>query len=544
LHFEDVRGVSILVVAVFTLGLGNPYILIAIPTPVPITITSINPSSATPLSLITITGTGFDPALEVSVVFFTSTQRQKIKAVQVDTTSVQVSAPLLLPGKLNVQVVENPASGPAVRSNVLKKALVVGGLSVSTAPEGEVTLSFLEGQLSQLQQLQTAIAGTPFDTSDVEATIANQIANLEPFIARIDDVMSRKMTRFALGTIHGTPVYTNLASLKRSDRLILAILNAQATGSQLLPLSSSSAAGFPSGDQSMAQRAADYVRVFTSDSSETDRSIAAQAYFSIDSISIASLQNTINVMTGAILAFAAADVVLAGAPILATAIFAGEIIGEISAVDQVGTSLMAVFGLPGSEQALCEQIYTLSGDEIEEKVISFLAGRVWSAPQAIIDLVSAAKDLVVEPEKKCPTPTPTPTPAPMPTPNFVGTFTGTYQYVPGFGSGPAVPFTITIFGTSSSLSDDWQAGPYPNGYSGGGEGSGTPTGSDVILLDEDGETELNLTLSVDNNTLTGVEENPCPPGCTPAISMAGGPGTPCYPCGLPQADIESTRTNN
>ena len=98
----------------------------------------------------------------------------------------------------------------------------------------------------------------------------------------------------------------------------------------------------------------------------------------------------------------------------------------------------------------------------------------------------------------------------MPTPNFVGTFTGTYQYVPGFGSGPAVPFTITIFGTSSSLSDDWQAGPYPNGYSGGGEGSGTPTGSDVILLDEDGETELNLTLSVDNNTLTGVEENPCP----------------------------------
>jgi len=155
-----------------------------------------------------------------------------------------------------------------------------------------------------------------------------------------------------------------LKSLRRSDRLILAILNAQAMGNQnQSPLSVSSAASFPPAGDSLAQRAADYQRVFTSDSSEIERSIAAQAYFSIDNISVGSLQNAINITTGAVLAFAAADIFLAGAPALLTVIAAGEVIGEISSVGQVTTSVMALFGLPESKQALCEQIATLGGDE-------------------------------------------------------------------------------------------------------------------------------------------------------------------------------------
>jgi hypothetical protein len=406
--------VSILLASVFTLGLGSRAILARLSTPVPITISSISPSSVVPLTLITITGTGFNPTLETSVVFSTGTQRQKIRAVQVDSTSVQVSAPILLPGKLNVQVVENPTSGLAVRSNVLKKALTVGSLPVSTASPGEVTLSFLEGQLSQLQQLQTAIAGGPIDTAAVDTKIVNQIAGLEAFISNITDVMSHKQSGFILGQFHGTRVYGSLKSLRRSDRLILAILNAQAMGNQS-PLSVSSAASFPTAGDSLAQRAADYQRVFTSDSSEIERSIAAQEYFSIDNISVGSLQNAINITTGAVLAFAAADIFLAGAPALLTVIAAGEVIGEISSVGQVATSVMALFGVPESKQALCEQIVTLGGDEAASVIINVLVGRVWKSAESVVGLVSAVKDLLVEPEKNCPTATPTETPTQTPT---------------------------------------------------------------------------------------------------------------------------------
>jgi hypothetical protein len=175
-----------------------------------ITINSLNKSSATPCEFLTITGSGFDTTAALSVRFFDNNGfKLDIPVLVVESTSIVVAVPpyinpstgTFVAGTVNVQVIQN-SGGSIVTSNTMQN-FQLQDLPTPVALPGAVTLDLLNSIIDYDLQLQGSIKGTLLDIPELNAAIANNIADLQALVAQIQAVTQNPSTTFTLGSING-----------------------------------------------------------------------------------------------------------------------------------------------------------------------------------------------------------------------------------------------------------------------------------------------------------------------------------------------------
>jgi hypothetical protein len=506
-----------------------------------ISISSLSTEKTTPLSIITVVGAGFDPNSAVTVAF---TARSKPKfqnlslpksftlempVVSVTTTDVVVVAPFLT-GQFLVQVVQR-SDAMTVKSNSLKLTLKAAKHPSGTL--GQSTLSGLAQALQGLEALQSNIVGTDLNDPTTNQALGGTIQIINTFKGQVEQAASGG--NVPIGSVGGKPFVLDKAGVKILDQLVDATNTAlNSVPSSVDPTNFAGQTGVGPSPQQISPQAA--------------------------------------IWLGAILTYQASSALINGsktstALILGTAGLIEIYDAAVLAVDTLGGYLDLIIAGNGFTGSLCTQLQSGAVNVLNSvnSSISQLqktnAVLIPGLNDALIQESSIANELVAQLKTNCPTPTPTPTTTPSPTPTatptptttptptmtptatptpgFVGTFTGTATGVPPISGPFVVPFTITIFGGPSSFSDTWQWGPFPNGFVGGSSGSGSPTGSAIVLTD--GGVELVLTLS--GNTLTGyLADDPANCGGLPICPMHDAQGN-CCTGGIPQAQLDATRTN-
>lgn len=557
-----------------------------------ISIKSISPKKALALTVITITGTSFDPSQSVSVMFSQGKKSATIQASSVTSTEVQVSIPPVFTGKTKVQVIEGMGS-QAIKSNRLS-GLSIRALPKSKAAPGSMTLSFLQGEIGQLQTTESNISGTEFDTPAMESALAGQENSINALIGNIQAIMNGTDKDFGLGTLDSTNIDATSQALKTADQYLLAFLNAQAQAlSEQAQVTTSRDLDSVALSQAAATSAA-YASAFTTDSTPEAREAAVREYFSQPLLTGPQLQSAIHFAEGAVLAFAVADVVIAGAPVIATVIAAANIIDQVALVGAVINDSAALLGVSGTEAQVCESAVQSYTDAATNALFKIIAPH-WKTAGSILTIIDTSQSLLGNSETLCPTPTPTATPTPTdtptstdtptptatptptdtptptptltptptptptdtptqtptptltptptPTPSFAGTFTGTYTGLPPYDGPVTVPFTIDIADDgSSSFSGFFSIGPFPTtGDVVTEAGSGTQSGSELTLFDGDG-TELDLMLN--ENSLTGIYEvsiQYCEAEFPDEPLCSENPNVDCCTGGIPQAQVNASR---
>jgi len=192
-------------------------------------ILSVSPSSAAPLSQITISGGGFDTSSLVWVTFSNSNGFSlSVPPLPMTQTSITVPAPLVVDpttgapvaGPLTVQVSQLSGSN-VVTSNSVQ--LTVTQLPPpSPLPAGSITLGFLQGEITALQDFRQSILGTPQDTAQFETAYTGQVNAINEFIAQVQSIMNGASSA-SLGSINGTPINATAADLLNSDSVLLGL---------------------------------------------------------------------------------------------------------------------------------------------------------------------------------------------------------------------------------------------------------------------------------------------------------------------------------
>jgi hypothetical protein len=180
------------------------------------------------MNQLTIAGAGFDPAATLKVSFFDNNGfKLDIPILEATSTSITVAVPPYISpstgmfglGTVNVQIIQN-SGGSIVTSNTIQN-FQLQDLPTPVAPPGAVTLNTLNGIINYNLQLQGDIKGTILDTSELNAALANNIANLQALVTQIQAVMQNPSTTFTLGSINGNNVVIGTQALLETDRLII-----------------------------------------------------------------------------------------------------------------------------------------------------------------------------------------------------------------------------------------------------------------------------------------------------------------------------------
>jgi hypothetical protein len=205
-------------------------------------ITSLSTNSAAPVSILAIAGSGFDPTATLSVSFFDNKGfRLDIPVLVAGPTSVEVAVPPYInpatgtfgPGTVNVQLIQN-LGGSIVTSNSIQN-FQLQDLPTSVAPPGAVTLNLLNGIINYYVTLQAAIRGTLLDVPELNAAIANNLANLQSLGTQVQAVMQSPSTSFTLGSINGNNLVIGTQALSATDKLIIGMF--QSLSSTSVPTS-------------------------------------------------------------------------------------------------------------------------------------------------------------------------------------------------------------------------------------------------------------------------------------------------------------------
>lgn len=253
-------------------------------TPVP-EITSLSPPAANPLQLLIITGAGFtsDAMVNFSFANGQSTSRSmSVAPVSVSPTSISVSVPPLysssgspVTGTEGVSVQQ--ASGTSNTINVVIAALQ----SAPASTPGTLTLGFLEGIAAYIGTAQKSIAGTSYNTAQIQEDLAGQLASTNQIIDLLGPVVSGYSASASIGTYNGSPATITAADLSIIDRTLLGSISAIAS----LPASAAPASG-PSFRAAASaevpdiqQAAANLVSVGTSTATQEQDAAAAAALF-------------------------------------------------------------------------------------------------------------------------------------------------------------------------------------------------------------------------------------------------------------------------
>jgi hypothetical protein len=179
-----------------------------------IAIRSVSQKTAKPFQLIAITGSGLDPNQTVSVVFAQGRKSVSVLAPSVTTSVVEVGVPFNITGNVTVQVVQTGFTNVATKSNQLK-GLRIAALPTLKTPLGSVTLSFLQGQVAQIQQAQTALQGTLFDTQSAESDLSNSMAAMNTLMLNVEGIMEKPSKNFSVAeTEKGKSINVKLLQVK------------------------------------------------------------------------------------------------------------------------------------------------------------------------------------------------------------------------------------------------------------------------------------------------------------------------------------------
>jgi hypothetical protein len=190
-------------------------------------ILSLSTTSAVPFSLLEISGSGFDPTASITVRFFAKKYSLSVPVVAASATALTVAVPpftlptgKLAPGVVSVQVVQKSGTSSAVSKSVIN--FQIQDLPTPSTQPGALSLSFLEASADVSGSLQHDIKGTFLDTPELNAALANQVANLQAVIPNAQAVMQGGS--HTIGTIDGNPITIKYSDLQSTDRMILGML--------------------------------------------------------------------------------------------------------------------------------------------------------------------------------------------------------------------------------------------------------------------------------------------------------------------------------
>jgi hypothetical protein len=411
-------------------------------------ITSLSATSATPFQLLTITGSGFDSNARVVVIFSDNGLYSiRVPPVSIEPSKIIVAVPPFIDrltdnfSEGTVKVYVGQTSGGVSDASNAIEGLKINALPSPKTKPGEVTLAFLEGGAAYARTLLNEINGTALDTAQLRTAIEGKAKNFDILAKAVRSVVENNAANFDIGRASGKDLVITKDELLTVDRMIYAMLLAQASGTANLkaaPAAAAKALFFADGGGCMTQQAGNWADDISTGQFSTERSLD---YYGSSGGSIncqsATAFNSGMLVVGGSAAIAGALLALAGLP---AAPLAAAVLAYVTVVG--GGGLILVGGTLGQSTGDARDMVIKGVDLIDGQLRSWvvggiigalgsyseLTGKVAEVGSAVSDLIGAAFDIhdaleYVKGIEASPIPTPRVTvmPTPGPTPRATTT---------------------------------------------------------------------------------------------------------------------------
>src|SRR5579862_1942669 len=199
-----------------------------------ITISTLSADTLEPLRLLHVAATGLDTSAEMtSVKFFDASGFiVEVPVVGMDSTGITVAVPPHVDpysgnpdsGVVSVQVLQR--SGISVNSSNAYDNFTIGPLPNTQSRPGALTFAYLTGLRDFAVFLQDSIQSSDLNSPPLDSSLAYQIANLNYLIATLNPDHVDSMGNISFGSVAGNYLYIDTTSLRISDQMLLALLDA------------------------------------------------------------------------------------------------------------------------------------------------------------------------------------------------------------------------------------------------------------------------------------------------------------------------------
>ncbi len=338
------------------------------------------PVAASPCELVTANVNGLDAAADHFIRFFNDQGLSLVvPAVGATANTVTAATPPIqdggggaaVAGTVNLHVLEEGDSGTGA-SNALA-GLDIEALPDGVNPAGTVTLDFLEGAIELCLELQQTVVGSAMDSEGMRQAIADTLAVLEGLQYETNEVVNDSQYTFPLGSIGDEEIVVGAGDLAQVDRVILAMLLAQAN--QPDPGGGSAGGGMHAGGarEAGACARADANDYFDDLKNGRPTDSSRTSYFGAGAGCAADAFNTAYAIVGGAAALGIGVLALGGAPVIALALPAAAVLY----VNIAGAGgLIGLGGALGQTTEEARDLVEAGVNQVESTLRSMVAGKV------------------------------------------------------------------------------------------------------------------------------------------------------------------------